>query len=73
MPRRQSRNTPCEKFADFIDPHNPYMYHCHILEHEDAGMMDSSWWFEPDAEVARCKPRALGSFFQWTEPSRRKE
>lgn len=27
------------EFADFIDPHNPYMYHCHILEHEDAGMM----------------------------------
>jgi FtsP/CotA-like multicopper oxidase with cupredoxin domain len=22
-----------------IDPDLPYMYHCHILEHEDAGMM----------------------------------
>ena len=21
------------------DPDNPYMYHCHILEHEDQGMM----------------------------------
>ncbi len=27
------------KFDDFADPDNPYMYHCHILEHEDAGMM----------------------------------
>jgi len=27
------------EFADFADPDHPYMYHCHILEHEDAGMM----------------------------------
>ena len=26
-------------FADYADPVLPYMYHCHILEHEDAGMM----------------------------------
>ncbi len=26
-------------FPEFSDPHNPYMYHCHILEHEDMGMM----------------------------------
>ncbi|MGP1396841.1 MAG: multicopper oxidase family protein [Inquilinaceae bacterium] len=26
-------------FADYADPDAPYMYHCHILEHEDAGMM----------------------------------
>ena len=26
------------RFA-FADPIHPYMYHCHILEHEDAGMM----------------------------------
>lgn len=26
-------------FADYADPDSPYMYHCHILEHEDAGMM----------------------------------
>jgi blue copper oxidase len=26
-------------FNDFVDPEVPYMYHCHILEHEDAGMM----------------------------------
>ena len=27
------------RFADYTDPDRPYMYHCHILEHEDAGMM----------------------------------
>lgn len=26
-------------FADYSDPHLPYMFHCHILEHEDMGMM----------------------------------
>ena len=27
------------RFEDFADPDIPYMYHCHILEHEDSGMM----------------------------------
>jgi len=27
------------KFEDYADPNSPFMYHCHILEHEDAGMM----------------------------------
>ena len=27
------------RFSDYADPDRPYMYHCHILEHEDAGMM----------------------------------
>lgn len=27
------------QFTDYSDPQLPYMYHCHILEHEDAGMM----------------------------------
>jgi FtsP/CotA-like multicopper oxidase with cupredoxin domain len=27
------------KFNRFADPDRPYMYHCHILEHEDNGMM----------------------------------
>jgi len=26
-------------FSDYTDPDQAYMYHCHILEHEDAGMM----------------------------------
>jgi FtsP/CotA-like multicopper oxidase with cupredoxin domain len=27
------------KQIDYTDDKNPYMYHCHFLEHEDAGMM----------------------------------
>jgi len=27
------------KFDDFADPDIAYMYHCHILGHEDSGMM----------------------------------
>jgi len=27
------------RFGEFADPVTPYMFHCHILEHEDAGMM----------------------------------
>ncbi len=27
------------KMVDFADAKNPYMYHCHFLEHEDNGMM----------------------------------
>jgi bilirubin oxidase len=27
------------QYSDFAGPDVPYMFHCHILEHEDAGMM----------------------------------
>jgi len=27
------------RFTGYSDPHLPYMYHCHLLEHEDMGMM----------------------------------
>ena len=26
-------------FPEYSDAKTPYMYHCHILEHEDQGMM----------------------------------
>jgi len=32
-------NAPGCNNSDFADPDNAYMYHCHILEHEDEGMM----------------------------------
>ncbi len=34
-----SRVRVIAEFADFADPVHPYMFHCHNLEHEDAGMM----------------------------------
>ena len=27
------------RFEDYADPNTPYMFHCHILQHEDQGMM----------------------------------
>jgi FtsP/CotA-like multicopper oxidase with cupredoxin domain len=27
------------RFTDYTDPGTPYMYHCHLLMHEDSGMM----------------------------------
>jgi suppressor of ftsI len=27
------------RFTDYADPETPYMYHCHLLAHEDQGMM----------------------------------
>ncbi len=27
------------RFTDFADPNTPYMFHCHVLGHEDGGMM----------------------------------
>jgi blue copper oxidase len=27
------------RFPDYPDPDNPYMFHCHMLQHEDRGMM----------------------------------
>ena len=27
------------QFTDFSDPSTPYLYHCHLLDHEDDGMM----------------------------------
>ncbi|MPZ54046.1 MAG: multicopper oxidase domain-containing protein [Acidimicrobiia bacterium] len=27
------------EFTDYSDPQTPYMYHCHLLRHEDNGMM----------------------------------
>jgi FtsP/CotA-like multicopper oxidase with cupredoxin domain len=27
------------EFSDYTDPEHPYMFHCHVLQHEDRGMM----------------------------------
>jgi FtsP/CotA-like multicopper oxidase with cupredoxin domain len=29
------------RFEDYTDPDSPYMFHCHVLMHEDRGMMGS--------------------------------
>lgn len=38
------------RFADHADPAMPYMYHCHMLLHEDEGMMGQFVVIEPGQE-----------------------
>ncbi len=40
------------KFITFSDSITPYMYHCHILHHEDDGMMGSFIVFDPNAAIS---------------------
>ena len=35
------------RFTDYADATHPYMYHCHLLTHEDAGMMGQFVVVEP--------------------------
>lgn len=39
------------KFEDFADPNIPYMYHCHMLVHEDEGMMGQFTVVDTHADV----------------------
>ncbi|MEH1126310.1 multicopper oxidase family protein [Micromonospora sp. CPCC 206061] len=41
------------RFADYADPDMPYMFHCHLLTHEDAGMMGQFVVVEPGQEAGR--------------------
>jgi FtsP/CotA-like multicopper oxidase with cupredoxin domain len=45
------------QFTDYADPDTPYMYHCHLLQHEDNGMMGQFVVVEP-GEQARTPPHA---------------
>jgi len=36
------------RFEDYSDPTSPFMFHCHILTHEDSGMMGQFVVVEPD-------------------------
>jgi FtsP/CotA-like multicopper oxidase with cupredoxin domain len=40
------------RFADYADPETPYMFHCHMLFHEDAGMMSQFVVVEPGQQAA---------------------
>jgi len=46
------------RFGRYADPMSPYMFHCHILRHEDKGMMGQFVIVEPgtEAQVARILP-----------------
>jgi FtsP/CotA-like multicopper oxidase with cupredoxin domain len=38
-------------FEDYADPSSPYMYHCHLLRHEDEGMMGQFVVVEPGEDA----------------------
>ena len=42
-------------FERYSDPLVPYMYHCHIMEHEDGGMMGQFLVLEEPAELASLR------------------
>jgi bilirubin oxidase len=39
------------RFEDYSDPDHPYMYHCHLLRHEDSGMMGQFLVLQPGQSV----------------------
>ncbi|MET0735651.1 MAG: multicopper oxidase domain-containing protein, partial [Microbacterium sp.] len=44
------------RFDDYADPATPYMYHCHLLWHEDQGMMGQFLVVEPGQKPALQRP-----------------
>jgi FtsP/CotA-like multicopper oxidase with cupredoxin domain len=44
------------RFDDYADPTTPYMYHCHLLWHEDQGMMGQFLVIEPGQQAALTNP-----------------
>lgn len=40
------------RFTTFADEMTPYMYHCHLLHHEDEGMMGSFLVVDPAASIS---------------------
>lgn len=43
------------RFTDYADPDTPYMYHCHLLRHEDSGMMGQYVVVEPGQEAGEIE------------------
>ncbi len=58
LPEKQSARLAVE-FGPFADAVHPYMYHCHILRHEDAGMMGQYVVVRPGDESTT--PRIIGA------------
>ena len=54
------------RFDDFADPDMPYMYHCHLLMHEDEGMMGQFVVVDPNAIAEQVGSTALQV---WPNPS----
>jgi blue copper oxidase len=46
-------------FGDHADPETPYMFHCHILEHEDRGMMGQFVTVRPRRAMPGATPSSI--------------
>ncbi|MGH3657939.1 MAG: multicopper oxidase domain-containing protein, partial [Micromonosporaceae bacterium] len=44
------------EFGTHTDPRTPYMYHCHILRHEDGGMMGQFVLVPPGTDAGTPMP-----------------
>jgi suppressor of ftsI len=44
------------RFTDYTDQRTPYMYHCHLLQHEDQGMMGQFVVVEPGQRAGTIEP-----------------
>ncbi len=55
------------QFTDFADDTIPYMYHCHMLTHEDNGMMGQFVVVDPNANVVDNNLK--GGFVLFPNPS----
>ena len=51
VPGGQGKVRFITKFEDFANPDIPYMYHCHMLTHEDGGMMGQFIVYDPLSDV----------------------
>jgi len=51
VPGGQGKVRFITKFEDFANPDIPYMYHCHMLTHEDGGMMGQFIVYDPFSDV----------------------
>ena len=54
------------RFEDFADPGIPYMYHCHLLMHEDEGMMGQFVVVDPSGMNEAGKDRT--PLLMWPQP-----
>lgn len=68
----QTRVTFIAQFEDFatsIEPENCYMYHCHILGHEDAGMMHQFVVTKPLSTVGVKEEQMLQQWQVYPNPA----
>lgn len=57
------------KFGTFADPVTPYMYHCHLLHHEDDGMMGSFLVIDTNATRVNSNTEKEDTFSVFPNPA----